>query len=59
VELNLAVSYQYLGRMDLAEPVYRGLLVEGRGVVPSTTMNATDSGKSLAEFARPQICGMA
>jgi hypothetical protein len=51
IELNLAVSYQNLGRMDLAEPLYRGVLVDGKGVVPSATTNSTDARKSLADIA--------
>jgi Flp pilus assembly protein TadD len=51
VELNLAVSYQNLGQMDLAEPLYRGVLVDGKGVVPSATTNSADAQKSLADIA--------
>jgi hypothetical protein len=51
VELNLAVSYQNLGRMDAAEPLYRSVLIDGKGVVPSTTTNSTDAKKSLADIA--------
>ncbi len=51
LELNLAASYQNTGRMDLAEPLYRGVLVDGQGVVPQDTTNSKDSGRSLAEIA--------
>jgi hypothetical protein len=50
-ELNLAVSQQNLGRMDLAEPLYRGVLVDGKGVVPGVTTRATDTGKTLSDIA--------
>lgn len=51
VELNLAVSYQNLGQMNLAEPLYRSVLVDGKGVAPSTTTNSGDANKSLADIA--------
>ena len=51
IELNLAASYQNLGRMDLAEPVYRNVLVDGKGVSAGDTTNSKDSGKTLADIA--------
>jgi hypothetical protein len=50
-ELNLAASYQNLGRMDLAEPFYRQVLVDGKGIIPPSTTNATDANHSLADIA--------
>jgi hypothetical protein len=37
--------------MDLAEPAYRGLLVDRSGVVPSPTMNASAADKGIVDFA--------
>jgi hypothetical protein len=51
LELDLAVSYQNLGRMNLAEPLYRSVLSDGKGVMPVATTSAADSGKSLADIA--------
>jgi hypothetical protein len=50
-ELNLAATYQDMGRMDLAEPLYRGVLVDGKGIVPPRTTNATDANRTLADIA--------
>jgi hypothetical protein len=50
-ELNLAVAYENLGHMDMAEPLYRGVLVDGKGVVPGATSNGALSGQSLADIA--------
>jgi hypothetical protein len=51
LELNLAVAYENLGHMDLAEPLYRSVLVDGRGVMPGDTTNPADANKSLAGIA--------
>ena len=51
VELNLAAAYQNLGRMDLAEPLYRSVLTEGKGVQTAQTTNPSDAGKTLAQIA--------
>jgi hypothetical protein len=51
LELNLGVAYQNLGRMDLAEPLYRGVLVDGKSIVPGVTTNSADSGQTLADIA--------
>ncbi|MGD0191532.1 MAG: tetratricopeptide repeat protein [Rhizomicrobium sp.] len=50
-ELNLAVAYQNMGRMDLAEPLYRGVMVDGKSVILPRTTNASDANKSLADIA--------
>jgi len=51
VELDLAASYQNLGRWDLAEPFYRSVLVDGKGIMPSMTTNPSDAGKTLDQIA--------
>lgn len=51
LELNLAVAYENLGHRDLAEPLYRSVLVDGRGVMPGDTTNPGDANKSLAGIA--------
>lgn len=51
LELDLGLAYQNLGRMDLAEPLYRGTMVDGKGIVPETTTNPGDAGKSLDVIA--------
>jgi Flp pilus assembly protein TadD len=51
VELNLAASYQGLGRIDLAEPFYRQVLENGRNVAAPVTRNTDKSDKTLAEIA--------
>jgi tetratricopeptide (TPR) repeat protein len=51
VELDLGLAYQGAGRMDLAEPFYRGAMVDGRDVVPPVTTNASDAGKSVGAIA--------
>ena len=51
VELDLAAAYQNLGRMDLAEPFYRGVIADGKGIMPETTMLASDSGLTLDQIA--------
>ena len=51
VELDLGAAYQNLGRGDLADPFYRGVMVDGKGVVPETTTNPSDAGKTLDAIA--------
>jgi hypothetical protein len=51
VELDLAASYQNLGRWDLAEPFYRSVMVDGKGIMPATTTNPSDAGKTLDQIA--------
>jgi tetratricopeptide (TPR) repeat protein len=51
VELDLGVAYQNLGRMDLAEPFYRGVIADGKGIKPVTTTNPSDAGKTLDQIA--------
>jgi hypothetical protein len=51
LQLDLGTAYQGMGRMDLAEPLYRQVLVDGTNVVPAVTTNPGDVGKSLATIA--------
>ncbi len=51
VELDLGAAYQNLGRMDLAEPFYRGVLEDGKGIKPESTTNVSDAGKTLDQIA--------
>jgi tetratricopeptide (TPR) repeat protein len=51
LELNLGWAYQNLGRMDLAEPLYRGAIADGRNVVPAETTNPDFQGKPIAAIA--------
>jgi hypothetical protein len=51
VELNLGAAYQNLGRMDLAEPFYRGVMADGKGIKPEATTNPSDAGKTLDQIA--------
>lgn len=51
LELNLGWAYQNLGRMDLAEPLYRGALADGQNVLPAQTTNPAFQGKSVADIA--------
>jgi len=51
VELDLGAAYQNLGRMDLAEPFYRGVMTDGKGIKPATTTNPSDEGKTLDQIA--------
>jgi hypothetical protein len=51
VELDLGAAYQNLGRMDLAEPFYRGVMADGKGMKPQTTTNPSDAGKTLDQIA--------
>jgi thioredoxin-like negative regulator of GroEL len=50
-ELNLAVAYQNMGQMGLAEPLYRGAMVDGKSIVLPRTTNAADANKSVADIA--------
>ncbi|HEY8698186.1 MAG TPA: hypothetical protein VIM02_11235 [Rhizomicrobium sp.] len=51
VQLDLGLAYQNLGRMDLAEPLYRQVMVDGRGVVPMTTTTNQSAGMPLDQIA--------
>jgi len=51
VELDLGLAYQGVGRMDLAEPLYRRAIEDGKDTIPAVTTNARDAGKSLGEIA--------
>jgi hypothetical protein len=51
VELDLGLAYQGVGRMDLAEPFYRGAMADGKDTVPPATTNASDAGKSVGMIA--------
>ena len=51
VELDLAAAYQNLGRMDLAEPLYRAVLVDGKGIPTEAATVSSDSGLTLAAIA--------
>ena len=51
IELDLGLAYQGQGRMDLAEPLYRNALVDGKDVFPAVTTNPGDAGKSIGEIA--------
>ena len=51
LQLDLGTAYQGMGRMDLAEPLYRQVLVDGANVVPVATTNPSDAGKTLATIA--------
>jgi outer membrane protein OmpA-like peptidoglycan-associated protein len=55
VELDLAVAYQQLGRMDLAEALYRQAMVDGKDVYPSVTTFDRDKGKSIADIGCENI----
>jgi outer membrane protein OmpA-like peptidoglycan-associated protein len=55
VELDLAVAYQGLGRMDLAEPLYRQAMIDGKDVHPAVAQFARDQGKSIAEVGCENI----
>jgi len=51
VELDLAISFQGLGRMDLAEPFFRQVLENGRNVVAPVGRKADSNDKTLADIA--------
>lgn len=50
-ELNLGVAYQGLGRMDLAEPLYRQAMTHGHGLYPKETIRPQDRGRTVEEIA--------
>jgi outer membrane protein OmpA-like peptidoglycan-associated protein len=50
-ELNLGVAYQELGRMDLAEPLYRQAMTHGRGLTGVDTTQGWAAGKTVEEIA--------
>ena len=50
-ELDFGLAYQNVGRMDLAEPLYRAAMIDGADVVPPFTTNQSDQGKSIAQIA--------
>jgi Flp pilus assembly protein TadD len=51
VELNLAAAYQDLGRVDLAESLYRRAIVDGRDIVPAVASNPNEAGMTLSDMA--------
>lgn len=51
IELDLAVADQDLGRMDLAAPLYRRVMTDGRDIVPVATTNASQAGMTLPTIA--------
>jgi hypothetical protein len=51
LQLDLGLAYQGLGQMNMAEPLYRQVLVDGRGVIPAVTTNPADAGRDLAYIA--------
>jgi outer membrane protein OmpA-like peptidoglycan-associated protein len=55
LELDLAVAYQQLGRMDLAEAMYRQAMVDGKDVYPAVTTFDRDKGKSIADISCENI----
>jgi len=55
LELDLAVAYQQLGRMDLAEALYREAMVDGKNIVPPYTTFDRDKGKSIADIGCENI----
>ena len=50
VNLDLAESYQGLGRMDLAGPFYRKVIDDGGDIVPKIA-SPSEQGKTLAQIA--------
>lgn len=55
LQLDLAVAYQQLGRLDLAEALNRQAMVDGKNVYPPHTTFARDNGKSIADIACENI----
>ncbi len=55
LELDLGVAYQQLGRMDLAEALYRQAMADGATVRPDVTTFDRDKGKSIADIACENI----
>jgi len=51
VQLDLGLAYQMSGRMDLAEPLYRAAMIDGRGVMPAATATDRTAGMSLDQIA--------
>lgn len=68
VQLDLGLSYQMLGRMDQAEPLYRKALVGGGNITPADTTTKQSLGLNIASIAcdnlkaglkDPNACGAA
>lgn len=55
LELDLGVAYQQLGRLDLAEALYRQAMANGKDVIPPYTTFERDKGKSIADIACENI----
>jgi outer membrane protein OmpA-like peptidoglycan-associated protein len=55
LELDLAVAYQQLGRMDLAEALDRQAMVDGKDVYPPYTTFDRDKGHTIAYIACENI----
>jgi hypothetical protein len=55
LELDLGAAYQNLGRLDLAEVLYRQAMVDGKNVFPPYTTFERDKGKSIADIACENI----
>ena len=51
VQLDLGLSYQKLGRMDLAEPLYREAMLTGTNLVPDVTTTDQSRGLTVAVIA--------
>jgi outer membrane protein OmpA-like peptidoglycan-associated protein len=51
VQLDLGLSYQKLGRMDLAEPLYREAMMTGTHLVPDVTTTDQSRGLTVAVIA--------
>jgi len=51
LQLDLGWAYQNLGRMDMAEPLYRGAMVDGQSAVAVRTTNPDQAGKTVAMIA--------
>ncbi|MCA3255978.1 MAG: OmpA family protein [Alphaproteobacteria bacterium] len=50
-ELNLGAVYQRLGRMDLAEPLFREAMTHGRGLMPVAWTNEPQRGMTVEQVA--------
>jgi outer membrane protein OmpA-like peptidoglycan-associated protein len=55
LELDLGVAYQQLGRMDLAEALYRQAMTNGKDVTPAFYTQDRDKGKTIADIACENI----
>jgi outer membrane protein OmpA-like peptidoglycan-associated protein len=55
LELDLGVAYQQLGRMDLAEALYRQAMANGKDVTPAFWTQDRDKGKTIADIACENI----